>query len=189
MPGKYPTLAAVLWQGLRLGSLGWLRVGNSSRQRGQGRASRLSLDFRADSRPSLPPMLWLKQLTPSQQQAELFGCVIQSHYKVKAWVHSNAGVLLSSGRGFCIPRQYTRRCWRPFSPWHPNPTLNTVLIMPDADGEIMRGSGQGVLYPKSQITQSRHKCARPGSVTVCCYSVPDAALPAEVTRRNTKGLL
>ena len=53
-----------------------------------------TIQFRADSNP-LPPA------TPRQQPpADLVGCVTQSHDAVKAWVRSNAGMLLRSGRGF-----------------------------------------------------------------------------------------
>ena len=47
----------------------------------------------SDSRPS--------PSSPRQPPpAELIGCVTQSRDEVNAWVRSNAGVLLRSGRGF-----------------------------------------------------------------------------------------
>ena len=56
-----------------------------------------SFDFRAESRPSPPPTPRYPREPPL---AECVGCVTQSRDEVKAWVSSNAGVLLSSGGGF-----------------------------------------------------------------------------------------
>ena len=87
------------------------------------------------------------------------GCATQTRDEVKAWVRSNAGVLLSSGRGFessfqqgSIPGD----AGGPLAHDAPHPH-NTVQIMPDGD-EIMRGmfgrlrNGQGGMHPKSQCT-------------------------------------
>ena len=56
---------------------------------------------------------------------------------MKAWICSNAGVLLSSGRGFdkavC---QEMQAALRPLTPY---PPLNIVLILPDCNEETMRG--------------------------------------------------
>ena len=67
----------------------------------------------------------------------MVGCVTQSRDEVKAWVRSNAGVLLHSGRGFdkAVYQEILAALW----PLTPCPPLNTVLILPDGDEEIMRG--------------------------------------------------
>ena len=63
-----------------------------------------------DSSPSPPQRPRQPHPRPRQPpQAELVGCVTQSRDEVKASVCSNAGVLLSSGRGFdtcALGRQY-----------------------------------------------------------------------------------
>ena len=56
-----------------------------------------SFDFRAESSPSPPPTPRHPREPP---RAECVGCVTQSRDEVKAWVRSNAGVLLRSGGGF-----------------------------------------------------------------------------------------
>ena len=61
----------------------------------------------------------------------------QSHDEVKAWVRSNTGVLLRSRGGFNdAVYQEMLAALRPLTL---SPPLNTVLIMPDDDEEIMRG--------------------------------------------------
>ena len=61
----------------------------------------------------------------------------QSHHEVKAWVRSNAGVLLRRGGGFdkAVYQEMQAALW----PLTPYPPLNTVSILPDCDVEIMRG--------------------------------------------------
>ena len=56
-----------------------------------------SFNFRAESSPS-PPSTQRHQREPPR--AECVGCETQSRDEVKAWVRSNAGVLLSSGGDF-----------------------------------------------------------------------------------------
>ena len=56
-----------------------------------------SFDFRAESSPSPPPTPRHPRELP---RAECVGCVTQSRDEVKAWVRSNAGVLLRNSRGF-----------------------------------------------------------------------------------------
>ena len=56
-----------------------------------------SFDFRAESSPSPPPTPLHPREPP---RAEWVGCVTQSRDEVKAWVRSNASVLLRSGGGF-----------------------------------------------------------------------------------------
>ena len=56
-----------------------------------------SFDFRAESNPSPPPTPRHPREPP---RAKWVGCVTQSRDEVKAWVCSNAGVLLRSGGGF-----------------------------------------------------------------------------------------
>ena len=61
----------------------------------------------------------------------------QSRDEVKAWVRSNAGVLLRSGGGFDkAVYQEVQAALRPLTPY---PPLNTVLILPDCNEEIMPG--------------------------------------------------
>ena len=61
----------------------------------------------------------------------------QSRDEVKAWVRSNAGVLLSSGGGFDkAVYQEMQAALRPSTPY---PPLYTVLILPDCNEEITRG--------------------------------------------------
>ena len=69
-------------------------------------------------------------------QAELVGCVTLSHDEVKAWVRSNTGGLLRSGRGFdkAVNQEMLAALWL----LTPSPPLNTVLILADGDEEIMR---------------------------------------------------
>ena len=64
----------------------------------------------------------------------------QSRDEVKAWVRSNAGVLLRSGRGF--DKAVYEEMPAALRPLTPSPPLNTVLILPDSDDEIMRGMFQ-----------------------------------------------
>ena len=61
----------------------------------------------------------------------------QSRYILKAWVSSNAGVLLRSVRSFnnAAYQEMLAALW----PLTPSPPLNTVLILPDCDEQIMRG--------------------------------------------------
>ena len=59
-----------------------------------------------------------------------------SRDEVKAWVRSNAGVLLSSGRGF--GKAVYQEILAALRPLTPSPPLNTVLILPDGDEEFMR---------------------------------------------------
>ena len=94
-------------------------------------ASPETVDISADSSPPPPP-------TPRQPPpAELVGCVTQSRDDVKAWVRSNAGVLLRSGRGF--NKEVYQELQAAVRPLTPSPPLNTVLILPDGYEEIMRG--------------------------------------------------
>ena len=63
----------------------------------------------------------------------------QSRDEVKAWLRLNAGVLIRSGRGFDkAAYQEMLSALRPLTPF---PPLNTVLILPDKDEEIVRGTG------------------------------------------------
>ena len=66
----------------------------------------------------------------------MVGCVTQSRYILKAWVSSNAGVLLRSVRSFnnAAYQEMLAALW----PLTPSPPLNTVLILADGDEEIMR---------------------------------------------------
>ena len=83
--------------------------------------------------------LGLKKYLSQRQQplAELVGCVMHSCNQVKAWVRSNAGVLLRSGRGF--NKEVYQELQAAVRPLTPSPPLNTVLILPDGYEEIMRG--------------------------------------------------
>ena len=64
----------------------------------------------------------------------------QSRYEVKAWVRSNLGVLLRSGKGFNMAvYQEMLAALRPSNPPPPPRPLNTVLILPDGNEKIMRG--------------------------------------------------
>ena len=56
---------------------------------------------------------------------------------MEAWVRSNVSVLLSSGRGFdkAVYQEMLAALW----PLTLSSPLNTVLIMPNGDEEIMRG--------------------------------------------------
>ena len=56
--------------------------------------------------------------------------------EVKAWVRSNTGGLLRSGRGFdkAVNQEMLAALWL----LTPSPPLNTVLILPDGDEEFMR---------------------------------------------------
>ena len=62
-------------------------------------------------------------------------CVTQSRDEVKAWVRSNAGVLLRSGGGF--DKTVYQEMFAALLPLTLSPPLNTVLIMPNDDEEIM----------------------------------------------------
>ena len=77
-------------------------------------------------------------------RAEWVGCVTRSRDEVKARVRSNDGVLFRSGRGFDKALyQEMQAALRPFTLY---PPLNTVLILPDCDEEIMsRRSWAGCL--------------------------------------------
>ena len=99
------------------------------------RHAELHLQVRpAESSPSPPPTQ--RQLR-QQPPAELIECVTQSRYEVKAWVRSNTGVLLRSGGGF--DKAVYQEMLAALRPLTLSPPLNTVLIMPDDDEEIMRG--------------------------------------------------
>ena len=93
-----------------------------------------TIDFRAYSSPSPPP-------TPRQllqpPPADLVWCVTQSRDEVKVWVCSSAGVLLHSCRGF--NKAVYQEMLAALQPLTTSPPLNTVLILPDTDEEIMRG--------------------------------------------------
>ena len=90
------------------------------------------IDFRAKSSPSPSP-------TPRQPPlAELVGCVTQWLDGVKAFVRSNSGVLLRSGGGF--DKAVYQEMLAVLRPLTLSPPLNTVLIMPNDDEEIMRGT-------------------------------------------------
>ena len=66
---------------------------------------------------------------------------LASRDEVKAWVRSNAGVLLRSGGGLDkAVYQEMQTALRPLTPY---PPLNTVLILPDCDEEIMGGMFKG----------------------------------------------
>ena len=58
------------------------------------------------------------------------------HDEVKAWVHSNAGVLFRSRR--CFVKAVYQEELAALRPLTPFPPLNSVLILPDGDEEIMR---------------------------------------------------
>ena len=62
---------------------------------------------------------------------------VKARDEVKAWVRSNAGVLLSSGRGF--DKAVYQEMLSALLPLTPSPPLNTVLILQDCDEEIMQG--------------------------------------------------
>ena len=64
-------------------------------------------------------------------------CVTQSRDEVKAWVRSNADVLLSSGKG--TDKTVYQEMLAALRPLTLSPPLNTALIMPDCDEEVMRG--------------------------------------------------
>ena len=98
-----------------------------------------TIDFRAESGPLPPP-------TPRQpQQAELVVCVTQSRNELNAWVRSNTGVLLRNGGDF--DKAAYHEMLAALKPLTPPPPLNTVLIMPDGDEEIMRGMLSGLRNP------------------------------------------
>ena len=94
----------------------------------------LLIDFRSESSPLAPPMPRQPQQPPP---AELVGCATQSRDEVKAWVRSNAGVLLRSGGGF--DKAVYQEMLAALLPLTLSPLLNTVLVLPDSDKEIMRG--------------------------------------------------
>ena len=61
----------------------------------------------------------------------------RSRAEVKAWVRTDACVLLRSSGGFdkAVSYQQMLAALTPLTPYSP---LNTVLIIPDADEEILR---------------------------------------------------
>ena len=62
--------------------------------------------------------------------------VTQSRNEVKAWVRLNTGVLLSGGEGF--NKAVYQEILVALRPMTPPPPLNTVMILPDCDDDIMR---------------------------------------------------
>ena len=92
-----------------------------------------SIDFHAESSPSPPPTPPRPQPPPTRSPpAELAGLVTQSRDEVTAWVRS---MLLRSTGGFNKGvYQEMLAVLRPSIP-----QLNTVMILPGGDEEIMRG--------------------------------------------------